>query len=124
MNDGDLFAASSYAACALQDMSDQESTETTPPPPQVHQKPLGIVVSGSASFILHPLYIPSGGTLVSLEQQQFEDLNRKRPRYTTCQWKLLPSPSQQKHSQVNILSTKSSPSPSAPANLPPHQPQP
>ncbi|KAL2550300.1 Protein kinase superfamily protein [Forsythia ovata] len=105
---------------------DQESTETTPPPPQVHQQPPGIVVSGSASFIPSPLYIPSGGTPVSLEQQQFEALNQKRPRYTTGQWKLLPSPSQQKQSQVNILSTESSPSPSAPTNTTanPQPPQP
>ncbi|CAI9762381.1 unnamed protein product [Fraxinus pennsylvanica] len=109
---------------------DQESTETTPPPPQSHQQPPGIVVSGGASFIPPPLYIPSGGTPVSLEQhQQFEAFNPKRPRYTTGQWKLLPSPSQQKQSQLNILSTETSPSPSGPttataaANRPPPQPQ-
>ncbi|KAL2527173.1 Protein kinase superfamily protein [Abeliophyllum distichum] len=103
---------------------DQESTETTPPPPQVHQQPPGIVVSGSASFIPPPLYIPSGGTPVSLEQQQFEALNQKRPRYTTGQWKLLPSPSQQKQSQTRphlllILLGGSAPPPPArkPASL-------
>ncbi|KAL2458283.1 uncharacterized protein Fot_55760 [Forsythia ovata] len=103
---------------------DQESTETTPPLPQVHQQPPRIVISGSASFIPHPSYISSNGTRVSLEQQQFEALNQKRPRYTTCQWKLLPYTSQHKHSQVNILSTESSPYPSALANPPPHQTKP
>ncbi|XP_022888334.1 uncharacterized protein LOC111403909 [Olea europaea var. sylvestris] len=108
---------------------DQEPIETTTPPPQSHQQPPGMVVSGGATFIPPTLYIPSGGTPVSLEQQQqFEAFNPKRPRYTTGQWKLLPSPSQQKQSQVNILSTESSPSPSGPtpataaANRPPPQP--
>ncbi|CAI9771869.1 unnamed protein product [Fraxinus pennsylvanica] len=83
----------------------RESTETTRPPQQSHQQPLGIVVSGGTSFIPPPIYIPSGGTPVSLEQQQqFEALNPKRPRHTT----------------------ESTPSPSAPTTTiaNPHPPQP
>ncbi|KAL7003245.1 hypothetical protein U1Q18_004403 [Sarracenia purpurea var. burkii] len=100
----------------------EESSDTRqpPPPPQSqHHQPssAAVVATGSSSFIPAPLYIPiSGGGASSgafEQQQQFEPVNPKRPRYTSAQWKPLPSPSQPKQAQINILSSETSPSPSA-----------
>ncbi|XP_015877983.3 uncharacterized protein LOC107414384 [Ziziphus jujuba] len=95
----------------------QQQQQPPPPPPAV------VVVTGAPAF-----YVPSGATSSSpFEQQQFESVNPKRPRYTTTtgQWKLLPSPSsQQKQTPTQITSIhtteQSSPSPTAnPTNNPP-----
>ncbi|KAA8533801.1 hypothetical protein F0562_031318 [Nyssa sinensis] len=93
----------------------EESTETRQQQQQQHhlQQSQAVVVSG-APFI-PALYISTGATSGTFEQQQqFEAVNPKRPRYTSGQWKILPSPSpqQQKQTQLNILSSESSPSPS------------
>ncbi|VVA11011.1 PREDICTED: Crinkler (CRN) family [Prunus dulcis] len=63
-----------------------------------------------------PLFVPSGAATSSsspFDQQHFEAaVNPKRPRYTTGQWKLLPSPSSQtKQTQIPILAKESTPSP-------------
>ncbi|MED6197882.1 hypothetical protein PIB30_061029 [Stylosanthes scabra] len=98
---------------------------------QQQQSPV-VVVSGATPFISSPLYVSSGASSSPFEQQQqqqqqFETLNisSKRPRYSTGQWKLLPSPpsqqQQQHHHQKQmsaILPSESSPSPS------PNPPQP
>ncbi|KAL7229621.1 hypothetical protein ACSBR2_008182 [Camellia fascicularis] len=108
----------------------EESTETRQPPPppppplppqHLHQPPSSaVVVTGAPTFIPAPLYIPINLTSSATfeqqqQQQQFEAVNPKRARYTSAQWKQLPSPSpsqQQRHTQMNILSSESSPSPS------------
>lgn len=92
----------------------EESTEIRP---LHHQQPSSAVVTG-APFISTPLYVPIGATSSPFEQQ-FETVNPKRPRYTSAQWKLLPSPSpSQQHQQqqaqtqmATIVSSESSPSP-------------
>ncbi|KAJ7970055.1 Kinase superfamily protein [Quillaja saponaria] len=86
-----------------------------------HQQSQALVVSGASPFISTPLYVPSGATDSSSPfEHQFETVNPKRTRYgTTGQWKLLPSPSsQQKQTQMPILSTESSPSPTTQATNP------
>ncbi|RVX08218.1 hypothetical protein CK203_017716 [Vitis vinifera] len=91
----------------------EESTETRQ---QHHHQQSPVVVVTGAQFI-PPLYVPSGASSATFEQQQqqFDVLNPKRPRYGSGQWKLLPSPShhqqQQKQTQMAILNTESSPSP-------------
>ncbi|XLR66784.1 hypothetical protein HN51_009370 [Arachis hypogaea] len=85
---------------------------------QQQQSPV-VVVSGATPFISSsPLYVSSGASSSPFEQQQqqqFEALNVKRPRYSTGQWKLLPSPSSQQHQKqmAAMLPSESSPSPSA-----------
>ncbi|CAK9161021.1 unnamed protein product [Ilex paraguariensis] len=110
----------------------QESAENIQQPQPHHQSPPVAVVVSGAPFISAPLYIPSGASSGSfdpqLQKQQFEGVNPKRPRYTSGQWKLIPSPSQQqqqKQTQMNILSSESSPSPSTHTTTnPQNQPQP
>ncbi|KAK4350792.1 hypothetical protein RND71_030105 [Anisodus tanguticus] len=112
------------------DPHDQDSPDTIPvqPQPQPQPQPQSqsqSVVSG-APYISSSLYnIPGGASTTSVsfeQQQQFEVVNPKRPRYTASQWKFIPSFStsqQQQHQQQqqqkpNILSAESSPiSPSA-----------
>ncbi|XP_054781739.1 uncharacterized protein LOC129288919 [Prosopis cineraria] len=75
-------------------------------PPQPGTPVVG--VSGGASpFIPTPLYVSAGATAGSPFDTASN--NPKRTRYTSGQWKLLPSPSSQ---QMPLLSTESSPSPS------------
>lgn len=110
--------------------SNQDSPDNTIP----QQQPPQPVISG-ASYISSSLYnIPGGAATTSVsfeqqqqQQQQFEVVNPKRPRYTASQWKFIPSSSSQQQqqqkpaSQVNILSTESSPispSPQAAATNP------
>ncbi|MCD7461418.1 hypothetical protein HAX54_046085 [Datura stramonium] len=92
------------------DPHDQDSPDTIQPQPQS--------VVSAAPYI----YNIQGGattTSVSFEQQQhFEVVNPKRPRYTASQWKFIPSSSssqqQQQQQKTSILSAESSPiSPSA-----------
>ncbi|KAL5570162.1 hypothetical protein UlMin_026737 [Ulmus minor] len=91
--------------------SSSPKVESTQPPT--------VVVSGPAHIISSPLFVPSGATSSSPFEQNFEPANPKRPRYTTGQWKLLPSPaSQQKPTQMTILTTESSPSAGAGGNPP------
>lgn len=93
----------------------EESTESRPHHHQ--QSPPVVVAKGASPFISAPLYVPSGATSSPFEQQ-FETVNPKRPRYTG-QWKLLPSPtSQQKQTQLAMLSSESSPSPTTHATNP------
>lgn len=76
----------------------QESTPPPPPPPpdivqQDQPTPAVLVVTGASNLISStPVYIEAG--------------NPKRPRYTTGQWKLLPSPTQKL-----IIGTESTPPP-------------
>ncbi|KAK4363404.1 hypothetical protein RND71_018645 [Anisodus tanguticus] len=95
----------------------QDSPDTIPVQQQ-QQQPQS-VVSGTP-YISSSLYsIPGGATTTSVsfeQQQQFEVVNPKRPRYTASQWKFIPSSSssQQQQQKPNILSAESSPlSPSA-----------
>lgn len=106
------------------DPHDQDSSDNTLPlQPQS-------VVSGAPYISSSSLYNIPGGTTaatatsVSFEQQQFEVVNPKRPRYTASQWKFISSsssshqqqqPPQQQHQKAGtILSAESSPiSPSA-----------
>ncbi|XP_031256857.1 uncharacterized protein LOC116114857 [Pistacia vera] len=76
-----------------------------------HQQPPPVVVTG-APFISSPLYVPIGATPTPFEQQ-FDSVNPKRQRYNSSQWKLLPSPSQQQKqtTQMAILTSESTPSP-------------
>ena len=92
----------------------EESTETRQ---QHHHQPSTAVVVTGAQYI-RPLYVPSGAG-PDQQQQQFDALNPKRPRYGSGQWKLLPSPSQ-KPTQIAILSTESSPSPTTNPQTQPH----
>ncbi|XP_009775235.1 uncharacterized protein LOC107823217 [Nicotiana tabacum] len=115
------------------DDSNQDSPDNTIPQQQ-QQQPPQTVISG-APYISSSLYnIPGGAATTSVsfeqqqqQQQQFEVVNPKRPRYTASQWKFIPSSSSQQQqqqkpaSQVNILSTESSPispSPQAAATNP------
>ncbi|KAK8530924.1 hypothetical protein V6N13_030856 [Hibiscus sabdariffa] len=93
--------------------------------------------SAAPPFISAPLYVPAGATSSPFEQQ-FESVNPKRPRYSSGQWKLLPSPSSlQSQAHGAIITTESSPSPttnpinpqaqassSDAASSPPHSPLP
>ncbi|XP_059304897.1 uncharacterized protein LOC132056630 [Lycium ferocissimum] len=100
------------------DPHDQDSPDTIP----VQQQPQP-VVSGAPYNISSSLYNIQGGastTSVSFDQQQqqFEVVNPKRPRYTASQWKFIPSSSsqqqQQQQQKPSIVSAESSPiSPSA-----------
>ncbi|KAM5557213.1 hypothetical protein ABKV19_024548 [Rosa sericea] len=118
-----------------------QQISASPNDPLEEASPLTIVVTGAtASFnIPAPLYVPiSGATSSSLpfDQQQFEAVNPKRPRYTsTGQWKLLPSPSsQQKQTPTQTPSpnpktqpqshTTTGASSSDTASSPPHSPLP
>lgn len=81
---------------------------------QHHQQSSAVAVSG-APFISPSLYVQIGATSSPFEQQ-FEPVNPKRTRYSSGQWKLLPSPSsQQKQTQIAIqpilAAAESSPSP-------------
>ncbi|KAM7491696.1 hypothetical protein LguiA_034617 [Lonicera macranthoides] len=78
--------------------------ESTPPAPDIVQQdqptPAVVVVTGASNLISStPVYI--------------EAVNPKRPRYTTGQWKLLPSPTQKL-----IIGTESTPPPQ-PLPVPP-----
>ncbi|PON88061.1 Protein kinase-like domain containing protein [Trema orientale] len=99
-----------------------ESTESARPHHHghQHQQQSTLVVSGASHIISAPLFIPSGATSSSPFDQQFDQAatatavvstNPKRPRYTTGQWKLLPSPSSQQKqtAQVTVLTGESSP---------------
>ncbi|GLU20999.1 hypothetical protein SLE2022_371660 [Rubroshorea leprosula] len=68
-----------------------------------HQQPPPVVVT-PPPFISAPLYVP-----IAEIQPQFETVDPKRPRYNSGQWKLLPSPSIQAHTQTS----ESTPSPTA-----------
>ncbi|PHU22902.1 hypothetical protein BC332_08009 [Capsicum chinense] len=100
------------------DPHDQDSPDNTILQQQ-QQQPQS-VVSG-APYISSSLYnIPGGAATTSVsfeQQQQFEVVNTKRPRYTASQWKFIPSSAQQQHHQqqkTSMLSAESSPiSPSA-----------
>ncbi|CAK7337147.1 unnamed protein product [Dovyalis caffra] len=94
----------------------EESTELIP---HHHQQPPSAVVR-EAPFISPPLFVPIGATSSSPFEQQFETINPKRPRYTSAQWKLLPSPSHHQQQQqqqptqaqmATVVSTDSTPSP-------------
>lgn len=96
----------------------EESTENR----KQHSAAAGaaVVVVTGAPYI-PPLYVSGGGASSgTFEQQQFDALNPKRPRYGSGQWKLLPSPSQQKQTQMAILSSESSPSPTTNPQAQPH----
>lgn len=64
-----------------------------------------------------PLFLSSGATSSSPFEQQFElNVHSKRPRFSTAtssQWKLLPPTSHQIHTQISILASESSPSPTS-----------
>lgn len=102
------------------DPHDQDSPDNTILQQQQQQQQPQSVVSG-APYISSTLYnIPGGAATTSVsfeQQQQFEVVNTKRPRYTASQWKFIPSSAQQQHHQqqkTSMLSAESSPiSPSA-----------
>ncbi|KAF1885072.1 hypothetical protein Lal_00028961 [Lupinus albus] len=79
-----------------------------------HQSSPVVVVSGATPFI-SDIYASSGGASSLPFEQKFEALNPKRPRYSssTGQWKILPSPTQQKQTEMAMLPTEQSPSPSS-----------
>lgn len=114
----------------IQDPTQQTiSTNIPQQPPSQQQQPVGVVVPGASQFISGPLYnIPSvgtTGTTFEQQQQQFEAVSTKRPRYAATQWKLSPSTSQQQktQTQTNILMIAESSSPSPTPQATTNQPQ-
>ncbi|KAJ6978145.1 hypothetical protein NC653_029902 [Populus alba x Populus x berolinensis] len=90
----------------------EESTELRP---LHHQQTTSAVVTG-APFIPAPLFVPIGATSSPFEKQ-FETVNPKRARYSSAQWKLLPSASQQPQPQpptqaqmATVVSSEATPS--------------
>ncbi|KAH0688504.1 hypothetical protein KY289_017067 [Solanum tuberosum] len=79
------------------DPHEQDSPDNTIP----LQQPQQSVVSGAPYISSSALYnIPTAAaTSVSFEQQQFEVVNTKRPRYTASQWKFISSSSSSHHHQ-------------------------
>lgn len=78
-----------------------------------HQQTTSAVVTG-APFIPAPLFVPIGATSSPFEQQ-FETVNPKRARYSSAQWKLLPSASQQQQPptqapMATVVSSEATPS--------------
>ncbi|XP_022714859.1 uncharacterized protein LOC111274461 [Durio zibethinus] len=92
--------------------SPKEALEESSESGQKHLQQLSAVVETATGppFISAPLYVPTGTT--SPYEQQYESVNPKRPRYNSGQWKLLPSPSSlQSQTQMAIITSESSPSP-------------
>ncbi|XP_052187499.1 uncharacterized protein LOC127798165 isoform X2 [Diospyros lotus] len=90
----------------------EESSEPRKQPTPTKPPSAAVGVAGITTFGPSSLYIPitvSSSATFEQQQQQFEALNPKRPRYASAQWKPLPSPSQ----QINVPGAgESSPSPS------------
>lgn len=128
-NKGESTTKKHLSSSSPKDPLDQESTETKPPPQHHrHHSPTTV----SPPFISTPLYVPTSSPNFDPQQQQFEPaVNPKRPRYTSAQWKPLPSPSSQqpKHPQITTLITTEPPhttaaSSSETASSPSHSPSP
>ncbi|KAF8413078.1 hypothetical protein HHK36_001054 [Tetracentron sinense] len=118
-------------------MGDKQQTSSSPKDPleesteisHHHQQQSSAIAVTEAPFISASLYFPSGGSPATL--QQSENSNPKRPRYSSGQWKLLPSPSpkqqqqrQQPQTQMESTHTTTADSSSRTPSSPSHSPLP